>query len=116
MATYLEIKTQIAALQREADALKIKERKEVIARMKEAIAAYEITAADLGLATLGRGVANKGAVSRKNSGRKARGRGAPFVAYADSAGNTWGGRGKRPNWLREALRSGAKLEDFAAKK
>jgi len=26
---------------------------------------------------------------------------------------TWGGRGKRPRWLQEALLQGAKLDDFA---
>jgi DNA-binding protein H-NS len=115
MATYLEMKRQIDELQREADALKVKERKEVIARMKEAIAAYEITAADLGLEP-SRGAAVKRAKARQGSSSKRRTKRESFVAYADSAGNTWGGRGKRPNWLREALRNGARLEDFAAGK
>jgi DNA-binding protein H-NS len=33
--------------------------------------------------------------------------------YRDSKGNTWAGRGAQPVWLREQLKSGAKLEDFA---
>jgi len=33
--------------------------------------------------------------------------------YRDDGGNTWAGRGAQPVWLREALKSGAKLEDFA---
>jgi DNA-binding protein H-NS len=35
-----------------------------------------------------------------------------FRNPADPA-QTWTGRGKRPRWLQEALRQGAKLEDFA---
>jgi DNA-binding protein H-NS len=36
--------------------------------------------------------------------------------YRDSAGNTWAGRGATPVWLREKLKAGAKLEDFAVEK
>src|SRR4029077_16398267 len=36
--------------------------------------------------------------------------------YRDKAGNTWAGRGATPVWLREKLKAGAKLEDFAVEK
>ena len=35
------------------------------------------------------------------------------VKYRDRPGNTWAGRGAQPRWLREKLKAGAKLEDFA---
>jgi DNA-binding protein H-NS len=35
------------------------------------------------------------------------------VKYRDNSGNTWAGRGAQPVWLREKLKAGAKLEDFA---
>ena len=44
----------------------------------------------------------------KRRGRKA----ARAVKYRDAAGNTWGGMGKRPQWLRDALASGKQLGDF----
>ena len=34
------------------------------------------------------------------------------VKYRDRSGNTWAGRGMQPVWLRERLKSGAKIEDF----
>lgn len=34
--------------------------------------------------------------------------------YADQAGNTWGGRGPRPKWLKDALASGNVLTDLLA--
>ena len=34
----------------------------------------------------------------------------------DRSGNTWAGRGAQPTWLREKLKAGAKLEDFAVHK
>ena len=38
------------------------------------------------------------------------------VKYRDKEGNTWAGRGAHPVWLREKLKAGAKLEDFAVQK
>jgi DNA-binding protein H-NS len=38
------------------------------------------------------------------------------VKYRDKEGNTWAGRGAQPVWLRERLKAGAKLEDFAVAK
>jgi DNA-binding protein H-NS len=36
--------------------------------------------------------------------------------YRDKEGNTWAGRGAQPVWLREKLKAGSKLEDFAVQK
>jgi DNA-binding protein H-NS len=38
------------------------------------------------------------------------------IKYRDKSGNTWAGRGAQPVWLREKLKAGAKLEDFAVQK
>lgn len=38
------------------------------------------------------------------------------VKFRDRSGNTWTGRGAQPAWLREKLKAGAKLEDFAVHK
>jgi len=38
------------------------------------------------------------------------------VKYRDRSGNTWAGRGAQPVWLREKLKAGAKLDDFAVHK
>lgn len=34
------------------------------------------------------------------------------VKFADDAGHTWGGVGKRPDWIRSALEAGKSLDDF----
>lgn len=110
MATYIEVQKQIEALQKEAEALKAAEREGVIERMKEAIAVYDITAADLGLSG-GPGYSRKKAAKRSTKASKQGA--AATAAYSDGKGNTWGGRGPRPRWLKEALAAGAKLEEFA---
>ena len=111
--TYVQIQKQIEALQREADKVKRQEVDEVIARMKEAIRVYQLTAADLGLES--RGPVRRG-MTMKKRGRPAgngRANGASTVKYRDESGNVWGGRGPRPQWLREALGAGKSLQDFA---
>src|SRR5437870_10189257 len=54
--------------------------------------------------------------TRSTSTRKTRsslrGRKVP-IKYRDRSGNTWAGRGATPVWLREKLKTGAKLQDFA---
>jgi len=111
--TYIQIQKQIETLQREADKLKRKEVEDVIDKIKEAIRVYELTAADLGFE--GRGGARRGAVARKRGrpAAKGRSRGPATVKFRDESGNTWGGRGPRPQWLRDALASGKSLQDFA---
>ena len=54
--------------------------------------------------------------SRKRIGRSSlKGRSIP-IKYRDRSGNTWAGRGAQPVWLREELKAGAKLEDFAVQR
>jgi len=55
------------------------------------------------------------ASSRKARGNAMKGR-KVAVKYRDNTGNTWAGRGAQPVWLREKLKGGAKLEDFAVDK
>src|SRR5712664_2285144 len=38
------------------------------------------------------------------------------IKYRDKSGNTWAGRGAQPIWLRDKLKAGAKIEDFAVHK
>src|SRR5437870_1112402 len=52
---------------------------------------------------------------KRGRGRSLRGR-KVAAKYRDKSGNTWAGRGAQPIWLREKLKAGAKLEDFAVHK
>jgi DNA-binding protein H-NS len=58
-----------------------------------------------------------GEVGSPRGGRRSglKGRKVP-AKYRDKEGNTWAGRGAQPVWLREKLKAGAKLEDFAVEK
>jgi DNA-binding protein H-NS len=125
-STLKAIQEQIAALQAKAAEIRQQEVGGVIAKIKDAIAHYGLTAADLGLAA----AAPKAATATKTSkpgrklGRKSGGRpggsartGKPVRAakYIDGQGNTWSGLGKRPNWFKAALAAGKKAEEMLVK-
>jgi DNA-binding protein H-NS len=115
--TFLEIQKQIEQLQKEADHLRKQEADEVLARIKEAIAVYGFTAAELGVgagAGVGRGRARK--VTAVKPGRKQGGKSsASAPKYRDQNGNVWSGRGPRPAWFKAALEAGKSAEEFLAK-
>lgn len=103
MATYLELKEQAERLLAQAEELREKEIADAIADIKEKIRLYGLTAEDLGLA---RGAAR---APRARSGGAA-------VKYRGPNGEAWsGGRGRKPQWVKEALKEGRSLEEFAVK-
>jgi DNA-binding protein H-NS len=104
--TYEQLQKKIEALRAQAEQMKRGELGGVIDRIKEAVAHYGLTASDLfGKRTR---AASTSVKSAPRGSKRA-------VAYSDGQGNTWGGRGPRPRWLREALAEGKQLQDFATK-
>lgn len=107
--TYNQLKKQIAELQAQAEGVKRSEVAGVIAKAKEAIRVYGLTRQDLFDAKTARATqASKGPKGKKAKSIEAK--------YADGKGGVWVGRGKRPVWLNDLLKAGAKLEDFLASK
>jgi DNA-binding protein H-NS len=98
--TLLQLQKQIAALEAKAAKIRQTEAKGVISKIRAAIDAYGFTAEDL----FGKSAA------KSTGARRAR---SMDAKYSDGKGNTWVGRGKRPDWLRNALAAGADLSDFA---
>lgn len=97
-----DLLAQKAAIEQKIEEAARAERSDAIARVKSLMAEHGLTLADLNA----RG---------SSAPRKARTGGGKVAAkYRDAAtGDTWSGRGLRPNWLKAALASGRKLEDFA---
>lgn len=77
----------------------------------EALAAVKAKAKAMGfsLADLTGGAAAK-AVKPAKKAAKAPSK--PVYRDTENKKNTWGGRGPRPAWLRDALAAGKKLDDF----
>lgn len=111
--SYVETLKDIEELNKKAEDLRKKEAPGVIERMKQAIQVYGITAEDLGLTA---GASSASSTSRKPvkvskaSSKPSKSSAEP--KYRGGEGETWGGMGKRPDWLRAALASGRKIEEF----
>lgn len=100
MATLQELLSQKEAIEREIELTKKRDRAEAIARVRSLMAEYGLTLADLG--------GKAAPVPRKTGGG-----GKVPPKYRNAAtGDTWSGRGLQPNWLKAALASGRKLDDF----
>lgn len=101
MSSLQDLLAKRAALEQEIEATQKRERQDAIAKVKSIMAEYGLTVADLA----SKGPGPKAGVSK---GTKV----AP--KYRNSAtGETWSGRGLQPNWLKAAIASGKKLDDFA---
>jgi DNA-binding protein H-NS len=112
-ATLKTLEAQISALQAQAEELRRTETADVVARIKEAIAYYELSAQDLGLASAsGRKPGPKTAPPRAKPAKKGAKNVFGIAKYTNGAGKTWTGRGKRPQWYVDALASGRSPEDM----
>lgn len=107
-----KIMGQIEKLQKEAAAIQ----STVIARIRREIAQHGLTAehlfgsSDSTFVGNGRAAPAKGAPANAVKAKSARAAKPP--KFADDQGNAWGGIGKRPQWIRDALASGRSLEEF----
>jgi DNA-binding protein H-NS len=103
--TYAQLQKEIAELEAKASKVRQAEVAGVIAKMKAAIEAYGLTAQDL----FGQGAVagRRGRVTFKTKSKQSQ-----AARYADASGNTWVGRGPRPQWVRDALAAGKSLSDF----
>ena len=116
--TFLQVQKQIEQLQKEAEQLRKKEADGVLSRIKEAIAVYGFTAADLGVgkAPGKASVANTSIAKKTRKPKKAAAAvatGAP--KFKDDQGNAWSGRGPRPAWFKAALEAGKSADELLAK-
>lgn len=101
MATLNDLLAQKAALEKQIADAQREERSNAIAKVKALMTEYGLSLADLSSRAPATGSA------RKPMGKVA-------AKYRNPAtGDTWSGRGLKPNWLRAALEAGRKIEDFA---
>jgi DNA-binding protein H-NS len=128
--TLKEIDQEIARLKERAATIITSEKSGVIERIKEAIAYYGITAAELGFGGAAKPVApvKSGRSAKEVSPSKRLAdtpeaavgpvkkprAGAGLIKYKDDAGNAWSGFGPKPRWFAEALAGGKTPEDLKA--
>lgn len=112
--TIARIEAKIAQLQRQADALRAKEKAGVIKRINVALRHYKIAPHELEFEAGGVGGKTderKGLNGYKSSRsrRKTVGR----IKFRDEQGNEWTGHGRAPGWYKDALAAGKTPADLA---
>jgi DNA-binding protein H-NS len=105
MTTELEnIEAQIAELQLKKQKLLEGQRAEKLGEVKQIIQQFGFTAADFGLSGKGKRVLAKSKLE-------------PKYVNPSNPNETWhGGRGARPNWVKEYLAKGGKLDSIEIRK
>ena len=98
MSSIQELLAQKAAIEQQIADAQRTERADAVAKVRSLMAEHGLSLADL----------SGKSVSPKRGGAKV----APKYRDA-STGQTWSGRGLQPIWLKTALTSGKKIEDFA---
>jgi len=100
MSTLEDLLAQRAALEKQIEEAKRAARSGAVAKVKALMAELGVSAADLRTRSAAK-------PAKSGSGKVA-------AKYRNGAtGEAWSGRGLKPNWLKAALASGKKLEDFA---
>ena len=110
MSEYTELQSQIAVLQKRADAILLVERHAAIKTINELVASFAILRSEITFA----GASTAGSHPQSNATRKPHPSAGQTVPprFRDARGNTWAGRGMQPKWLREALAAGATLDSL----
>lgn len=107
MSSYQELKAQAEELLRKAEEMRVQEIQGAIADIRKKMADFGLTLKDIDPSAGSSGGGSTGPRrSNPTKGTKAK------AKFRDQFGNTWSGRGKRPNWLTDQLNKGRKLEDF----
>jgi DNA-binding protein H-NS len=103
MATLRDLLAQRAELEKQIESTQKQERGDAIAKVKSLMSEYGLTVADLNARS-----------ATKASGSGAGKGGKVAAKYRNSStGETWSGRGLQPRWLKTAIASGKKAEDFS---
>lgn len=99
MTSLQELIAQKEALERQIDLTRKQDRSEAISKVRLMMGEYGLSVSDLslkGAAKAPAGTGNKVAAKYRN----------------DATGDSWSGRGLQPKWLKAAMSTGRKIEEF----
>ena len=120
----MDAEDQTSEMSEKLDSLDIDELKDLRKTVDRAISSYETRKRQEGISAAEQAAREHGfkLTDLLGSGKAGRGRksdagstgSAAKYANPDNPEQTWSGRGRRPQWINEALESGRTLEEFAA--
>ena len=112
MNELVELRQQIAEMEKQAAELQKKNRPAVLAELRQQMTAYGITVEERSRPAA-RAAKSRGPVARAASPAKAKKPGVPLpMKYRGPEGQTWTGRGTAPKWLNALLVDGKTRGNF----
>jgi DNA-binding protein H-NS len=113
MSKLIDLQTQIASLQKQADEIRSKEFQATIVEIRQKMQAFGITVKDL-QSTKGKpGRKAKGVAVKSAKPAKVKKPSAAVAAkYKGPNGETWSGRGLTPKWLASLVAAGGTKEQY----
>lgn len=107
MTTLKQLLDQKAALEREIESTRRQEKADAVNKVKTLMTEYGLSMSDLSVKGAPRAAPASPNPSSAKGGKVA----AKFIKQ--DTGETWSGRGLQPKWLKAAIASGRKIEEFA---
>jgi DNA-binding protein H-NS len=101
MPTYQELKSKAGEILKQAEKIRKKEVRTIIAEIRAMMAAYDLTVDDLQPKARRTRAAKATAKTASTRGRKPKATAKPKYRNPET-GATWTGRGKPPNWIKDA--------------
>jgi DNA-binding protein H-NS len=113
MSKLIDLQSQIASLQKQADEIRSKEFQATIVEIRQKMQAFGITVKDLQStkAKPGRKAKSPGVKSAKPAQTK-KASSAVAAKYKGPNGETWSGRGLTPKWLNSLVAAGGTKEQY----
>lgn len=113
MSKLIDLQSQIAHLQKQADDIRAKEFEATIVEIRQKMQAFGITVKDLQSTKVKAKAGRKAKVSAADKPAKAKKVSAVVAAkYRGPNGETWSGRGLTPKWLASLIAQGNTKEQY----
>jgi DNA-binding protein H-NS len=113
MSKLIDLQSQIASLQKQADEIRSKEFEATIVEIRQKMAAFGITVKDLQSTKIKSKTGRKPKAGTAAKPVKAKKPAAAVAAkYRGPNGETWSGRGLTPKWLASLVSAGGSKEQY----
>jgi DNA-binding protein H-NS len=112
MSKLIDLQSQIASLQKQAEEIRAKEFEATIVEIRQKMAAFGITVKDLQSAKVKGKPGRKAKVASDKPVKVKKATAAVAAKYRGPNGETWSGRGLTPKWLSSLIAQGQTKEQF----
>lgn len=112
MSKLIDLQSQIASLQKQAEEIRSKEFEATIVEIRQKMQAFGITVKDLQSAKVKAKAGRKPKAAAEKPAKAKKATAAVAAKYRGPNGETWSGRGLTPKWLASLIAQGSTKEQY----